>query len=181
MSIVPDTKDWTWVLARRCPECGLDVRSVDRGRIGAMIRTNAAAWVATRHRTDETWWQRRPDPQTWSPLEYACHVRDVHRIFAARLAVILTEDDPLWPDWDQNAAAIDRDYGAQSIDAVLSDLVKRAERIAAGYDILDDPQWQRPGRRSDRAHFTAESLARYHLHDVVHHLADIGGDTTSAT
>ena len=22
MPVVPDTKDWTWVLQRRCPECG---------------------------------------------------------------------------------------------------------------------------------------------------------------
>ena len=25
MTIQPDDKDWTWVLDRRCPECGLDV------------------------------------------------------------------------------------------------------------------------------------------------------------
>jgi hypothetical protein len=24
MPVVPDDKDWTWVLARRCPECGFD-------------------------------------------------------------------------------------------------------------------------------------------------------------
>ena len=26
--IVPDTKNWTWVLERPCPECGLDTREV---------------------------------------------------------------------------------------------------------------------------------------------------------
>jgi hypothetical protein len=24
VTIIPDTKDWTWVLDRPCPECGLD-------------------------------------------------------------------------------------------------------------------------------------------------------------
>jgi len=24
MPIMPDTKDWTWVLRRACPECGFD-------------------------------------------------------------------------------------------------------------------------------------------------------------
>ena len=24
MSITPDTKDWTWVLERPCPECGFE-------------------------------------------------------------------------------------------------------------------------------------------------------------
>ena len=27
--IVPDDKDWTWVLERVCPECGFDARSID--------------------------------------------------------------------------------------------------------------------------------------------------------
>ena len=35
-------------------------------------------------------------------------------------------------------------------------------------------EWQRPGRRSDGAEFTIDSLARYLLHDVVHHLHDVG-------
>ena len=28
MTIIPDTKDWTWVLQRSCPECGFDTQSV---------------------------------------------------------------------------------------------------------------------------------------------------------
>ncbi len=30
MTIVPDTKDWTWVLERTCPQCGFDTRTVTR-------------------------------------------------------------------------------------------------------------------------------------------------------
>ena len=44
MTIEPDTKDWTWVLQRPCPECGLDTRDIDRDQIGAMVRANAASW-----------------------------------------------------------------------------------------------------------------------------------------
>jgi len=28
MSIEPDTKDWTWVLERPCPECGFDATAI---------------------------------------------------------------------------------------------------------------------------------------------------------
>ena len=28
MPIVPDDKDWTWVLERPCPECGFDAATV---------------------------------------------------------------------------------------------------------------------------------------------------------
>ena len=41
-----------------------------------------------------------------SPLEYGCHVRDVFRLYAYRLELMLTEDDPAYPNWDQDKAPI---------------------------------------------------------------------------
>ena len=35
-------------------------------------------------------------------------------------------------------------------------------------------QWQRAGRRSNGSVFTVASLGTYYLHDVVHHLHDVG-------
>src|SRR5689334_19199798 len=74
--IVPDTKDWTWVLRERCPDCGYDASSVAPGDLGPAIRDNAQGWLAVLAQPGAT---DRPDECTWSPLEYACHVRDVHR------------------------------------------------------------------------------------------------------
>ena len=37
MTITPDAKDWTWVLERPCPECGLDTSSFTREQIPAML------------------------------------------------------------------------------------------------------------------------------------------------
>ena len=47
--------------------------------------------------------------------------------------------------------------------------------IAAHFDSLAPGQWQRTGSRSDGAHFTVESFARYFIHDPVHHLWDVTG------
>ena len=44
MTIVPDAKDWTWVLERPCPECGLDTQSFSGEAVAGMIRANAEAW-----------------------------------------------------------------------------------------------------------------------------------------
>ncbi|MBM9460066.1 hypothetical protein JK386_09130 [Nocardioides sp. zg-536] len=41
----PDTKDWTWVLARPCPDCGFAAEEVDRTHIGELLRLDAAAWT----------------------------------------------------------------------------------------------------------------------------------------
>ncbi|HEY5013683.1 MAG TPA: DinB family protein, partial [Acidimicrobiia bacterium] len=32
--ITPDTKDWTWVLERPCPECGFDASAFAREQVG---------------------------------------------------------------------------------------------------------------------------------------------------
>jgi hypothetical protein len=44
MAIAPDTKDWTWVLKRRCPECGYVATETTRPAVPVLIRENAAAW-----------------------------------------------------------------------------------------------------------------------------------------
>jgi len=44
-AIVPDDKDWTWVLDSVCLECGFDSTSFAVTEVGAMIRANAAAFA----------------------------------------------------------------------------------------------------------------------------------------
>jgi hypothetical protein len=56
----------------------------------------------------------------------------------------------------------------------------RADIIAAHFGNLAPGQWQRTGSRSDGAHFTVESFARYFIHDPVHQLYDITGTRYAA-
>src|SRR5699024_1753980 len=135
-----------------------------------MLRDNAGRWRSLSQDATAAWWRTRPDPRTWSPLEYVSHVRYVHGVFAERLALMLEEDDPVFPDWDQDAAAVQGNYNEADPDQVLQDLQQAADRAADQYQALTDEQWQRPGRRSDGAPFTGVRLGQYHLHDVVHHL-----------
>lgn len=171
MTIVPEDKDWTWVLARPCPDCGFAAARFSRGATGATVRRIAAAWAQVLARPDVG---TRPDDHTWSPLEYACHVRDVFQIFDGRLSRMLTEDDPLFPNWDQDAAAVDGSYGDQDPTAVASDLVAAGDVIARRFDTVEGSQWDRAGRRSDDKAFTVDSFARYFVHDPLHHLWDVG-------
>jgi hypothetical protein len=170
VTIVPDTKDWTWVLRRPCPECGLDTQGFARDAVAGMIRANAAAWQGVLTRPDR---RDRPSPSTWSPLEYGCHVRDVLRIYDQRLRLMLTEDGPPFPNWDQDATAVADRYGEQDPAVVAAELAEAAEAIAARFDGVGADQWQRTGTRSDGAHFTIDSFGRYFLHDLVHHLWDV--------
>ena len=170
MPITPDTKNWTWVVERRCDECGFDGSSFAPTDVAQTVRTNAAAWPAVVRRDDV---RQRPDDSTWSPLEYTAHVRDVLRLYDYRLQLMLEEDDPLYPNWDQDETAVAERYNEQDPTTVAGELVEAAETLADRFDALDDAQWQRPGRRSDGVSFTVATFAVYFVHDVVHHLHDV--------
>ena len=170
MPIEPDTKDWTWVLRERCPECGFDPAGVDRGDASRRIREAAAAMHARLHGEGV---EQRPDDATWSPLEYAAHVRDVCRVMRARLDQMLTEDDPEFANWDQDQAAIDGDYANQPFEHVAVELDLAAAELAAAADAVPSDAWDRSGRRSNGSVFTVETLLVYALHDLEHHVWDV--------
>lgn len=166
-----DVKDWTWVLGRRCDECGFDASAVQPAEVAGLIRTNAAAWRDVLSRPDVA---VRPSPDVWSPLEYACHVRDVYALYDVRLHLMLDEDHPEFANWDQDETAVAERYWAQDPATVAGGLEAAAERLAASFDAVRGDQWSRPGRRSDGAEFTVDTFARYLVHDPIHHLHDAG-------
>jgi hypothetical protein len=170
MPITPDTKDWTWVLERPCDECGFDSGDYSREDIPAVIRASAQEWTSQLERGDV---KVRPNAQKWSVLEYACHVRDVYRIFDERLSLMLTQDNPVFANWDQDETAIKDQYEQQDPLIVGPELVSSAAAIAQRIDDIGDDQWARRGTRSNGSEFTVESLSVYMLHDSQHHLWDV--------
>jgi hypothetical protein len=171
-AVEPDDKDWTWVLQRACPDCGFDAATVAGPQVAARVRANAANWPAVLARTDV---RVRPEPRVWSPLEYGCHVRDVCRVFESRVKLMLSEVDPSFENWDQDATAIADAYGAQDPAVVGGELSAAAESAAAAFDSVGEGDWRRTGRRSNGSVFTVESLGQYFLHDLTHHLHDVHG------
>ena len=176
MAIIPDDKDWTWVVQRPCPECGFEANTVARGQVAPMILDNAAFWQGVLSRCEGV--HQRPTSDRWSPLEYACHVRDVFRIYDYRLGLILSVDDPTYPNWDQDETAIAERYGEQDPATVAAELQTAADQIAARFATVRYDQWSRTGNRSDGARFTIESFSRYLIHDVVHHVYDVADQGT---
>jgi hypothetical protein len=174
VTIVPDKKDWTWVLRRPCPECGLDTQSFPRAAIAGMIRVNAASWQGVLAGPGDL--RRRPSPGVWSALEYGCHVCDVLWLYDERLRLMLKFDAPRYPNWDQDATAVADQYAEQDPAVVAAGLREAADVIAARFESVSGDQWQRTGRRSDGAVFTVESFGRYFIHDPIHHLYDVTGD-----
>lgn len=172
MDIEPDTKDWTWVLGEPCPECGLAAGDVPPTEVAHRVQADLPRWSAVLERPGA---QERPEPTTWSPTEYACHVRDVHALFAQRIRLMLDEDGPRFADWDQDETAIADDYASQDPAVVASQLVAAGEVMVELLGSIPADAWERTGLRSNGSEFTVATLAQYYLHDIVHHLHDVRG------
>lgn len=166
----PDDKDWTWVLERPCPQCGWTAG--DPMLVADWLRGTIPRWRAVLARADVA---ERPEPQVWSALEYACHVRDVCALFGVRVLSMLQQHDPAFANWDQHATALDDRYWEQDPATVAEQYAVEAERTAAIFDTVSGDAWQRPGTRSNGSRFTVASLVNYFQHDIAHHLHDVDG------
>jgi S-DNA-T family DNA segregation ATPase FtsK/SpoIIIE len=114
---------------------------------------------------------RRPEPETWSAVEYAAHTRDVFRLLAAGLEEVLRRDRPDFghpPDPDETARA----YADLDADTVLTEfgdastaLADRAERVPA-------QEWSRPFVVDGGEHH-AGWIVQHAAHEGSHHLRDV--------
>ncbi len=172
MPIIPDEKDWTWVLSRPCSECGFEASTVTPSTVPGSVESMLPRWRAVLRRPDAA---ERPDDSTWSPLEYACHVRDVFSLFDRRLNLMLTDDHAKFENWDQDRTAVENDYAGSDPAVVSAELTAEGQQVAASFAGVKESQWGRTGLRSNGSEFTVLTLAQYFLHDVVHHLADVDG------
>lgn len=173
--VPPETKDWTWVLHERCPQCSLDAGVLTLSEIPMVIRTQVQVWPVVLLRRNVA---ERPAPQVWSPLEYGAHTRDVLRLFQERLARMLTEEEPTLADWDPNEAALQGGYHDADPDTVAAEILTEAEKLATAVEAVPAGAAERRGLRSDGAAFTVTTLMQYLVHDLVHHLWDVTeGDT----
>jgi hypothetical protein len=73
----------------RCEECGFTYQLDEAEAAGPSIVEAADRLAAVLTGVGAHELRRRPEPEVWSPLEYACYVRDVflvqrERVIAAR-------------------------------------------------------------------------------------------------
>lgn len=172
MAITPDTKDWTWVLDRPCPECGFAPDSLTPQDVARRVERALPRWDAALRREDV---RVRPDESTWSPLEYGCHVRDVFELFRERLTLMLAQDGARFADWDQDATAVAMEYARADPETVRAELAEQGARARDAFAAVPEDAYGHRGLRSNGSEFTVVTLARYFLHDVEHHLHDVRG------
>lgn len=170
--VTPDEADWTWVLSRPCPDCGLDTASVRPDDVPPILRDAGRRYAAVLGRADVA---QRPAAGVWSPLEYVCHVRDVCDVMRGRLEQIRAGGGELvhFANWDQDRTAVDSAYWRADPEVVRDEVSAAFGAAATAYGLPTGQQWEWPAERSNGSRFTARTLAQYFAHDIHHHLWDV--------
>ena len=117
---------------------------------------------------DQARW--RPDEDSWSVLEVACHLLDEEREdFRPRLDRILHRPDEPWVRIDPQAAVVERRYNEQDLETTLRALAEERALSLDWLAELSDPNWdaeaQAPWGGTVRA---GDMLAAWVAHDTLH-------------
>ena len=171
----PGTTDASWlaiVESGTCAGCGLAASEGANEALGSRLLEEADRWRVLLDGVDDDAVRERPDPTTWSALEYAVHVRDTLGVFSDRIARMLVEIDPELGWWDHEAAIEDGMANELDVGSVSDDLVRRATDLRTVLGRVQGETWQRTGTRRGSERFTIESTVRFAIHEVVHHRAD---------
>lgn len=146
------TRDWTRVLYAGCDECGWT--PFDPRDAATRLEASVPHWEAALHRPGVS---QRPDPQVWSPVEYAAHARDMVRVLGERTTAMLDADDPQFADWGGDAKNVELSYFRADPAAIAQDLAQQTARTASilrevGDRVVgaggDDPAEVQPPRKS---------------------------------
>lgn len=163
-----------------CAGCGLVPGELPARALGAQVRDEVHAFGRVLEAADDDQLRIRPTATTWSALEYAVHVRDVLNVFSERIVRTLAEHEPELGWWDHEAAIDDGMANESDVGAVVDDLGRNASKLSEALRLVDDDGWSRGAIRRPGERFTIELMARFALHEVVHHRTDAQRSLASA-
>jgi len=140
-----------------------DLRSTIE-RIAAMPAFLDAALDQGRDRLRE-----RPDPEAFSLLEHACHLRDLEREgYLPRVGRMLSEDRPALEGFDGGAIARARDYPSQDAARAAQEFAAARRELVAIVSALTPADLGKPATFCGDAVSFADVVAMVAEHDQEH-------------
>ncbi|MER7456721.1 DinB family protein [Micromonospora sp. NPDC126480] len=157
----------------RCDECGFVYTDISGAAVPPLLRELGGRYASTL--AEVPYPRRRPAETVWSPLEYTCHVRDVLRVQAERLAWALRVEEPEFVPMGRDERAVADAYNEQDPQVVLDELTAAGVDLAARFGALGPAELARTGvypwpQRQVR---TLLWLGRHTVHEGEHHLFDL--------
>lgn len=165
-----------------CDDCGFVYDDLAVSDIPRVLRSFGDRYGVRLRGGDDVVLRARPQADTWSALEYACHVRDVFEVQRERLALALTEDCPVFVPMGREERVVVLAYNQQPPEDVADALAARSAELADAFAALDDAALGRMGVYSwpAPAERTMAWLGRHTVHEGEHHLIDIDRSLATA-
>ncbi len=159
----------------RCEECGYDYELAVMSRIPGEIRGEVGELARLIAGAARSGVARRADPELWSPLEYACHVRDVLLVQRERVLLARRVEGPETVPMGRDERVGYEGYADSDPQEVADELAVAARLLSNTLGRLDDADWDRTliygwPERDER---TLRWLAAHTQHEVRHHLLDV--------
>jgi len=161
-----------------CPECGLDYDTVSPGDAVVAVRSFPRRYRAlligpdTDDDDPDAVIRRRPEPTTWSALEYSAHVADVLDEISVAVRRIVVEDQPALTSSDPDRRVAEKNYNAMDRVEVLGWLDLVCAGLGDQIDGVRADDWTRIGR-FDWGDRDALAMTRNAVHEGSHHLRDV--------
>lgn len=159
----------------RCKQCGYVYDDVSRDEIATRLRGAPDRFSGVVANASPQAAALRPDPQTWSAIEYVGHLRDVLLVQRERAVLALVEDCPSFARmWREERVELCH-YRDQDREQMLGQLKMAAELCALVFGGLDGAAWNRPliYNWPEPAKFDVAWLGRHTVHEIEHHLQDV--------
>ena len=157
----------------RCPSCGFDGSVYDDRSLVDTIIGLGSRWRALLIEAAPEL-RVRPEPETWSAIEYAAHSRDITALHVFGVEQALTEDEPAYPAIEADALieTSASTYRDEDADVVVVQLDREARRLGASAADAGAANWSRGITIGDERS-TVRRLLEHALHDSLHHLDDV--------
>ncbi len=158
-----------------CPVCGFTY-AIARAAALEWIPSDINAFVTLFRSFDDIAVRRRPAPDVWSPLEYACHVRDVLHVQLERIQLTAHEHEPTFVPMGRDERVVADRYNEQDPAVVAREIEEAGNAFYEYLVALDDEGWSRQGvyNYPEPQLRTVEWITIHTVHELLHHRVDIG-------
>jgi DinB superfamily len=151
---------------------------MDHGSLGGQLLELAGSWRIFLLATDDDSVRTNPAPGIFSPIQYGAHVRDIQRVYGDRILLMLTEENPVFSQFNPDEDAWNG-YNQLDRGVLADDIEEQAQRLSGILHQLEPDDWSRTmtrdGGNDGVFRFTVAGLASYAVHESHHHLLDANG------
>jgi hypothetical protein len=156
----------------QCIQCGFrydlnPTQVAERAEAGIEAVRQAVADTPMERRS------RRPAPDVWSVNGYTRHLADATGVILQRIDLILAENHPFLPYWDEAADAEAKKIDDSPADDSIPVLAEGVRVFGARMRALPADAWNRVGIHERAGEVRLSEIALDMAHEIEHHAQDI--------